>query len=315
MKALFKFTDGLVKEICQIDFFEITRTLFVACDSIYIKFASENFLPEAETIEIIFNDKTVFKGYIDKQTCQKDENGLICTVYARSMAAILVDNEVEPQILYCPSSHSLFKFTAEKFAFKNCLPELYTNKSFELKKGMSYYSAIHDFVCLCGKQGILIDNDKNIMLAESKNEKELDNSEILSIKTIVNRAVPITQIDYKSENSTEYNNHFKSLSVEKSNIYRTRKMSLSNMPEWQKTEKAKQTIKKSLMQYKETEIVLQNSINKFELFDKIRLKTDDISNDEIYIVKEIRTTFSEKGTFVTLLLYKETEMEAINYVD
>ena len=87
------------------------------------------------------------------------------------------------------------------------------------------------------------------------------------------------------------------------------------MPEWQKTEKAKQTIKKSLMQYKETEIVLQNSINKFELFDKIQLKTDDISNDEIYIVKEIRTTFSEKGTFVTLLLYKETEMEAINYVD
>ena len=60
---------------------------------------------------------------------------------------------------------------------------------------------------------------------------------------------------------------------------------------------------------------IQNSINKFELFDKIQLKTDDISNDEIYIVKEIRTTFSEKGTFVTLLLYKETEMEAINYVD
>ncbi len=315
MKALFKFIDGSVKEVCQIDFFEITRTLFVACDSIYIKFTSERFLPEIETIEITYDGKTVFKGFADKQTCQKNEKGLVCTVYARSLSAILVDNEVEPQILYCPSSHSLFKFTAEKFGFKNCLPELYTNKSFELKKGMSYYSAIHNFVCLCGKQGILIDNDKNIYLAESVSEKEIDNSEISSVKTIINRAAPITQIDYKAENSPNYNNHFKSLSIENSNIYRTRKMSLSSLPEWQKTEKAKQTIKKSLMQYKETEIVLQNSVNKFELFDKVNLKDREFFDGGTYIVKEIRTTFSEQGTFTTLLLYKEIDMEAINYVD
>lgn len=85
----------------------------------------------------------VFSGIVDEQIVQYTARGAVCILKARSLAALLLDNEALPQTYYMPSMPVLFKrhiqpygftgFTGSKAAFSAKL---------QITKGMSEWGVL-----------------------------------------------------------------------------------------------------------------------------------------------------------------------------
>lgn len=103
-------------------------------------------LPEYHTVTLEKDGATFFRGLIDEQEVEFAANGASLTVSARSLAALLLDNEALPQTYYVPSVRLIYQRHAQPYGFA---PFQGRDRTFstklQIEKGISEWEVIETF--------------------------------------------------------------------------------------------------------------------------------------------------------------------------
>ena len=271
-----------------------------------------NSMTDANYCNLVIKDKN---GEIKAKSTiyVNTEKGYAVFVYARSGAAILVDNEAQPITYNCPSASTLFFSEAERFGLKNGLPEVYINHRYTVGKGVSCYGAINNLVkTICGK-GVLVNADNTLFVPDGKGVVSLGDKTIISQEKHINRAAPYAEIDYKVIGDEAYIRHCKSQFIEGREIKRKRKVSVSSLPQWQRDYALKQTLRKSAEDYYTAKFTVDGA-HFFELLDLLDYKNSRLGELENYRLHRLNVVQNENGVCTKLLFKKEFELKEINYV-
>ena len=293
--------------------FELKRNIDAACDGLSVRFLCEDTPFEFDTVTMYSDGDKVFFGICDTQHYNANEKGCSVFVYARSSAAILVDNEALPITYNSPSASTLFHSEAERFGFTNGLPEVYTNHRYTVGKGTSCYGAINNLVkTICGKS-VLVNPDNTIYVPSGKGKISLGRKMIISEAKHINRAAPYAEIDYKVIGDEAYIRHCKSRFIEGAGIMRKRKVSVSSLPQWQRDFVLSHTLKKAAEDYHTAKFTIDGA-HFFELYDLLEYKNSRLGDYDGYRLHKLSVTQNEKGVFTKLLFKKEFDLKEINYV-
>ncbi len=135
----------------------VNQEMFVPADDISIIFPYTDNFPFLERIyalednvknirQAIGERNVLFDGIVDEQVFKSDRSGTNITVYARSPAAFLVDNECEPAEYINPSEDVIFARHLTPFGIemkksgKKC-----RNDRLRINKGSSHYKILEKF--------------------------------------------------------------------------------------------------------------------------------------------------------------------------
>ncbi len=137
---------------------EIEQELDVPCDEMTVVFPYTASFPKisriyalndefADDVEsAIENKEVVFAGVVDERVASVTISSAVITVYARSPAALLVDNECVPQSYYCPTAAVICEKHLKPFGI--ALADSMTVRcggELNVSKGSSHYDVLADF--------------------------------------------------------------------------------------------------------------------------------------------------------------------------
>ena len=124
----------------------IVSSLDAPADRLSAVFAVKGDVPALYSAEVLKDGERVFYGLIDEQSVELNRNGSFLSVSARSLAALLLDNEAHPQIYCSPSMPLLMKRHFEPLGFKSYRgTEKAFNGQLVVSKGMSEWSLLKSF--------------------------------------------------------------------------------------------------------------------------------------------------------------------------
>ena len=315
MKIFAETIDGNKIEIKDISELCLTQSLGVACDSLWFKFFDESYIGEIARIKLYFNDCLIFNGLCDCQKSSEDKNGYEISIFARSTACILVDNETMPYTYEKPSAKQLCCCAAERFGFVCALPEIYSDMAYEVTAGSSCYGAISRFVSLLTGDYIYITPDNEIKTARlSENVKSFNTYNILSAVHTIDRSEPISKIRFKkSSGEPRYNMNTKARLGNALGIEREIYINLSALPQWQRDNTVLKRLKASYENYDTFEMVVSGYADD-ELMQRFNYDTKR-KRYENYYLAEKRYMRSKNGEFTKLVLRKNIDVKEITYVD
>lgn len=147
----------------------INREEDVPADDLTAVFAYTAPLPELSEIRVTDGDEILFSGIVDEQSVFCSANGIVLKITARSMAALLLDNEAQPQCYDRPCADDMFR--------RHILPLGITRYScdrqerparFEILKGMSQWQALSLFCRSCLDSAPSVTPDGCVMMCEHK---------------------------------------------------------------------------------------------------------------------------------------------------
>lgn len=124
--------------------FEISEDSNAPADSLVGMFPDEI---KDDLAEIYITDgrNEVFSGIVDEQIVSFGES-VRTRVYARSMAALLLDNEAKPRNLFCPSARVIFALYIGPLGFESFLgDDRCVQGNFDVAKGMSCWQVAEKF--------------------------------------------------------------------------------------------------------------------------------------------------------------------------
>lgn len=314
MRFEFQDINGNFFDVSNATSFELTSEAGAACDGLRISFIPERDIAEIVGVKAYSNGDLVFNGFCDDQKLVTDKSSSRCSVYARSTASLLVDNEAIPCQYVCPSARQLWLSNAREFGFECGLPEVYTENTYIVSKGTSCYGAVNDFVfAFCGAP-IYVTPENVLKVYElSEKVKRLEGYNVVSLSRIISRSEPISAVDYKINTADAYSYHFKSDFADKRGIKRKRLYNLSSIPVWQREKAAQKKIEQSLSDYYSVQAVLAGECD-LRLFDRVELSFTDGGASEEFYVHEKTVSKSESGERTTVVLKKNIDGELINYV-
>lgn len=254
-------------------------------DGFYGKFISETKLPELKRIEIIRSSESIFCGCIDEQTDIQSANGTFITIRARSIEAVLLDNEAFPQTYHLPSFDLIFERHFRPLGFTGFTgsSESY-NGELIITKGMSEWAVLSKF---CGqfigcKPDISSDGIIDISGTNIPREILLTQKNIKYLKHTISRRSVISDICARTYPSGSYDMHFKSSTAEKNGIQRQRYLNITGT-NIRGTDAVKNMIDKSDSSYQKMEMIYCGFIS-CEPDDIIKINGDR----RAYKIKEIQ---------------------------
>lgn len=300
------------ENITQITFIQSAG---VACDCFCAVFKSRSFCGEIVSVRVFDNDTLIFNGYCDNQRITVDKDGFEIFFYARSTAAVLVDNEALPFTYNKPTAKQLCFTFAEPFGFICDLPIVKSDEQYEVEKGVTCYGAISNFVAMTAGAKIYITPKNCIkLLTESRDIKNLNCYTILSSKAVINRSEPLSQICFKKTSSSPYNLHtMAQVQGEFGLNERRRYVNLSSLEPWQREKAILQRLKNSYEDYKMLEITVFGYVTD-RLYQRFSYNSDIGCFDD-YILTEKKYTCDEKGRYTRMILKKKIDIKEITYVD
>lgn len=289
--------------------YELVREADAACAGLRLYFDTDCALGEINSVLVKRDDGTlIFNGFCDVQRESRSENGFEYFIYARSSAALLVDNEAVPAEYKNPTARQLFINNAREFGFSCGLPDIGIENNYIVSKGTSCFGAVNDFVYMAAGTPVYADENNVLRIyRESDEVKSLADYNIISQSFTVNRSSVISRVDYKINAEDDYKYHYASMLAENNKIYRTRKINLSGLPLWQREEAAEKRISQSLDEYYTFRAVLAGSCD-FKLYDRVKTDRGEFS------VREIIDTKNDKGERTTLVMQRKIEGRTVNYV-
>ena len=303
------FDIDLITELC------FTQTVGVACDSLWFKFRKKADVEEIETVKAYNGESLIFNGICDCQKIYHNKDGFECYVFARSTAALLVDNEAEPFTYNCPTAKGLCFSLAKDLGFKDALPDISSNDKYEVAKGTSLYGAIRQFVLLKTGRMIYVSPDNEIRCFEKSDEvKSLNTYRILSLTSIINRGEPVSKIVFKKSNSQS--GYCLNMTAKVSNdlkINRVQYINLLSLPMWQREYAVLQKLKSSYDNYKVLEIVAAGYVDD-SLYSRFDCELDRIIYND-YFLTEKKYICDSKGERTALVLKKQMDIKEVTYVD
>lgn len=306
--------NGNAVSVHQIISYEIISETAAVCDGLRLHFVYQKNINEICVVKAYSGGKLIFNGFCDKQKTVLGKSGGSCFIYARSSAALLVDNEAIPCQYSNPSARQLWFTNAKDFGFKCCLPEICSEHSYLVPKGTSCYGAINNYVSAACKAPVYATPENELKIyEESSTVKNLADYNLLSLSYVINRSALISDIDYKINSSDNYSYHFKSVLAEKMGIKRRRLYNLSSVPLWQREITAEKKINSALEDYYCVSAELAGDCD-FCLYDKVYADPNMFSGSEAFYVSEIVKSKNQNGEKTAVVLKKKINGELINYV-
>lgn len=109
-------------------------------------FDTKEKLPAFHAIQMVKNGDVFFRGLIDEQETIIDSGGISLQVCARSLAALLLDNEAVPQTYYVPSARLIYQRHAQPYGFSAFSGKDRTfSTKLQIEKGTSEWEVIETF--------------------------------------------------------------------------------------------------------------------------------------------------------------------------
>ena len=303
-------------EVCRVNellSFELVRELDAVCDGLSLSYIAAKEPFEIDRVTVFLGGEKVFYGYCDRQRYSKTKKGYEVQIYARSSAAVLLDNEAQPAEYNAPSVNTLFCKEVEKSGFKNKLPRLGTKYVYNVAKGTTCYGAVNDFVKTLTSKDVLINPENELYIPDGKGVINLDDESIISETRCINRARPVTCIDYKSEDDSAYIRHYKSRYFEDKGIKRSRKTDVSSLPLWQRENALKNRLLIRTKGYYEVQFVL-DGLRCCTLYDRAVCRESRIDEEDNLRLSRFVMKLDENGERTRLVFRKEIDLKEVNYV-
>ncbi len=315
MKVEVEAVDGSVTTLEKITELSFSQSSDAACDSLYVYFKAERELGEIVAVRAYDGKKKIFNGLCDCQRTSIGKDGFEIYIYARSSASLLIDNQAEPYTYCAPSAKQLCLSCAQPLGFTCKLPNIYTGEKYQVAQGVSCYGAINQFVYFCTGYNITVTPDNEICLPQlSENCKSLNEYKILSLKSIINRSEPITQINFKkSLSSNGYGFHTKAQYADTVKINKSQYVNLASFADWQRDYTVLQKLKKSYDSYKLIEAVVSGFANE-SLFQRFSYSSQEAEYND-YALVEKRYICDSRGKRTRLTLRKIIDVKENTYVD
>ena len=191
---------------------------------------------ELKEVTVYDNDEIIFSGIVDEQQIIKDANGEYVRIIARSMAALLLDNESMPMCYTNPSvslmlTHHLspFSLTLEKDSFR-----AYYGTQI-VQKGDSNYKTIQDFSKSVFGGNPRVNELKELCFPENLESKEVLFSDTLnginyfSYSENFRRCDEISQVNIKLLNKPNYDAEIVNEDAQSRGIKRIRYLDAAKM--------------------------------------------------------------------------------------
>lgn len=136
---------------------EINQSLDVPADDMTVVFEYSDTFPSISRIYAIDKGSTdidgavsgkevLFSGVVDEVVVSADTAKASITVYARSMAALLLDNECRPQTYVNPDTDVIYKNHLSRFGIElDCGSRAKRSGNLNIFKGYSHYKALENY--------------------------------------------------------------------------------------------------------------------------------------------------------------------------
>ncbi len=124
----------------------LNRDITAPADSLTALFVSDEGETEFSDIAVYDGKKCVFRGIVDEQTETFSANGRLLEINARSLAALLLDNEAMPQSWYLPNMRLFMERNFSKLGFTQYVGEdAPKSGSMSIDKGTSEWSVLEHY--------------------------------------------------------------------------------------------------------------------------------------------------------------------------
>ncbi len=293
--------------------FELSRSIDAPCDGLRITYLCGEEPFEISEVTVHIGGEKVFYGICDRQKMTSNEKGFEVFVYARSSAAVLLDNEAVPITYNAPCTDILFHNEAKRFGFKNKLPDFYCGEEYAVTKGISCYGAINNFVQFMCNKNIAVSPEGELFLPDGKGKIALDNEKIISEERCINRALPFCKIDFKLKNDSTYARHRESEFLKEQKIIRSRKVNISSLPEWQRSGALSSMLTSSVSEYSLAKITIDGCRN-FSLYDLAVYNKSEFGTLDGFSLSKITITQNSFGKQTELTFSKEFDLKEVTYV-
>lgn len=148
----------------------------------------------------ILADDNLFCGICDRQTVSLDRNGCRLTVWGRSDAAVLLDNEAIPQEYSRVSVEEMFERHLAPYGFQNKLGRTGSLNNYRVAKGVSEWEAFSQFCQRAIKLRPYTEGKKVSFLLGGRNrhtvQKELP---VVTVTRSIRRSEVISQVLIRDE--------------------------------------------------------------------------------------------------------------------
>lgn len=284
----------------------------IPADDISVVFPYQKGINELCFLDVIDDEKTVFKGIVDEQQNIFNEKGIFIKIIARSMAAMLLDNESKPLSYNNVSTSVIF----ERHLKPNMIEE-YIGKEVVLKdelnvlKGTTDWQVFRSFALKAFKKTPRIKADGTAYFYGAESDEKLvfsdvDGLEYNSVKENNKRCRILSDVIVKAGGNSDYNMIINNTEAKKRGINRRRYIDA-----------------KSPDDFNTADIMLENSLdNSYEvtvvtprrvldkLGAKVRLENEEFGIINGLYVSSIYYKLTPDKEETTLILKKEK-----NYVD
>lgn len=187
----------------------LNRDIKIPADSLTALFVSDNDEKELSDIAVYDGKKCVFKGIIDEQIESLTENGRLLEINARSLAALLLDNEAMPQSCYLPNMRLFMARDFSKLGFTEYIGEDNPKSgSISIEKGTSEWSLLEQYCEKFLGTYPRIDEDGTIYISDIEPDTIIipDNGDIrlLSLKRVRKRCNIISEYRVRAHRGGGY---------------------------------------------------------------------------------------------------------------
>ena len=140
--------DGQRRELVHPVSFSLVRSADTPADSLKAEFMvpdAQDWEQEIARIELQADGRRLFRGICDRQIVGLDSAGCRLTVWARSDAAVLLDNEAIPQEYSCVTLDEMFAKHLAPYGFQSDLEGEGSLLGYQVGKGVSEWEAFSTF--------------------------------------------------------------------------------------------------------------------------------------------------------------------------
>lgn len=306
----FKFTDVDENELTVTDVVSLNINIEedVPADDMVAKFSYFQ-CGELKSVEVFDGDDVVFTGIVDEQQVIKDINGEYIKVVARSLAALLLDNESMPIGYTNPSVNLILSRHLLPFGIK--LKEESTKAYFGTQlvlKGDSNYKTVEDFSKSVFEQNPRVNASGELCFLDESNDEALlfcDNGQGINYfgyAENIRRCDEISCVKIKLSNQTGYDAEVQNEDAVKRGIIRQRYLDAS------KTDTPALYAQRMIQNSKKKSYIL--TLNCFGRHLNI-LHRNAVVNDSVYgkkdklYVSSLRYSLSDSGEYTVVKLMRK----------
>lgn len=280
----------------------------VPADDLTVTFPLIYNLQELKEISLKENNQLIFRGIVDEQQTISDEDSAFTKIIARSMAALLLDNESKPVNYTNPTTGVIFSKHLKPLGFSDYIGNEKTYYGIlNVPKGTTHWKALYNFginsygrIPRIEADGVVnfngVENDEIIIFSNS------DGVKYNSIKENNIRCNLISKVLVKASETTDYITTFKNSDAVNRGVTRVRYLDATTASTSVHT--AEKMIDNSIENSYEITLICPGRLLNI-IGAKAQVDDRCIGIKENLYVSSIHYKLSSSGEFTTVKLKKE----------